>query len=1355
MEQIIITHPDGTTLPLISKAAGRAVTKAEQSVALLGEDTVKITVQSAEPLDFTLGDIIDVYGKAYKLNQLPEPTKNGERNFSYELTMEGAQYDLIDVQWLLPDNTVLDSFTGDLEDFLDILVSNLNRVYTAKWQKGTFPADTEFKTLAYTEKNVLEVAQDLCKQYGVEFEIGYVAATGKYSFSFKSSVGSVFPYTFRYGRGGGLYQLQRKNISSKSLVTRLYAYGGSSNIPSTYRHSRLCLPGKAKNASYIETAAAVELYGVRENTKVFNDIFPNRYGQVTGAGSKYYGFIDGTMDFDLNAKDAQGNTLYLIPGVNAKVKFTTGNLGGYEFDVHSYDHTTKEIQLVPFTDENGMKFPSETSEAFQPGIGDKYFFVDINLPDSYKEAAESKLQTEAEAYVALACQPQVSYNLKIAEGFLSRYEAEGGGINVFAAGDSIPVEDTDLGLNRAIRIQSFSRDLLKCYAYDLKLADETTATPLTRIISDLQDVQDVIEINQLADPSRARRNWKAAQEVLASVFDPDGHYFSEKIRPASVETTMLAVGAKSQQLTLVNARFEPNYNGNPNNLYASGGTLIHYAIEDTIKSWTMQSGTLSAAQTGTPYYLYAECDKTGGNGRYLLSTEQRTVESVSGKYTFLIGTLSSVITDDDGVSRPARILSLTFGSTTINGRFIKTGRIESSGGGTCYFDLDNGEIGGVIKFRSSDGTYKNVVDTDASALEAKNYIDNTLPGIIAGIQEQLDGQIEQFFETYDPTTSNQPAASWTTTAKKEEHLGDLFYNTSTGKVFRWVKEAGAYKWQELQDSEVAQALALANDALDLARTKRRIFTAQPTTPYEVGDLWVQGASGDIMSCKTSRASGAFTSSDWVKSSKYTDNSALIAFINDTYTVQIEDLVEQLDGKIESFFTTSDPASSWTTAAEKAKHVGDFWYNDTAHLLKRYALISGVYQWVTIQDDKAIAAYEAAGRAQDTADGKRRVFVSQPVPPYDVGDLWLTGGSTDGELKRCVTAKASGGSFAASDWQVAVKYDNTQTIIDGGIVTSGTVQLAGSAGTILAGITGEGTTSSSVRLWAGATKANRASAPFRVLQDGSIVATKAKITGEINATSGTFKNIKVEGSLRSPFKQPTDSFDEDISDNVALLSEGGGWMYAYGLPWTTANSGRKICITNYRWRSSYAEGTAAISAPSGKYFYENGISTSELKLSREVVELLGYGDENTFYGWIVLNRKNLMTNYRYGREARCLLMGRITITGNSVQFNKIVCYDGTRATSGTSFTTKDGTVSMWRGAEGRCYLIIPSAWFSNMEDILVQATGYGWVSGSTSSPCKATATPTSKTSIRFDVSDDAGNNDGSFMFAIYNMNDWKY
>ena len=712
MEQIIVRHPDGTTALLTSRARKSGVTKAEQSITLLGADTVAITVKSATPLTFHLGDQIDVYGKTYTLNQLPGIKKTGNRNFEYTLTFEGVQYELIDVQFLLPDDTVLDSFTGDLEDFLGILIGNLTRVYPGKWVLGVYPANTEYKTLTYTEKNCLEVLQDLCEQYSTEFEI--TQANGVRTLNIKTA-GVNFPYTFRYGRTGGLYELTRQNINSKNVVTRLYVYGGSSNLGDKYCYTRLCLPGKAKNASYIEDAAAIAAYGLKENTKIFDDIRPERYGEVTAAGSAYYAFKDATMNFDLNEKDSAGNTKWLIDGATAKVKFTTGNLAGYEFDIHKYDHATKEIQVVPFTDENGMKFPSETSAAFQFGVGDKYFFTDINLPDTYKTDAENKLLAEGNKAITEYSQPQVQYGLSIDENFIRQFAGELTVVNLFAVGDYIPVEDEDIGVNKSVRITAFTRDLLREYKYNITLGDSVTKTTITRVIEDLQKIDNVIEINDLADPSKARRNWKASQEVLANVFDPEGHYYSEKIKPLSIETTMLATGARSQQFVLQNTRFEPNYEGNPNTVKVVGGTLVHYTIAETVKSWQLNTATFSNLVSGTVYYIYARCQKTGTAGNIVFDTVQRAVDGDPTYYYFLIGSLSSVITDTDG-NRPARLIALTYGATTINGRFLATGRIQS-GDGQTYFDLDAGEIGGNIKFRASDGTLKDVAELEQSDIE--------------------------------------------------------------------------------------------------------------------------------------------------------------------------------------------------------------------------------------------------------------------------------------------------------------------------------------------------------------------------------------------------------------------------------------------------------------------------------------------------------------------------------------------------------------------------------------------------------------------------------------------------------------
>ena len=1153
MEQIIIIHQNGDTLPLFSKARISSVSKATQKVALLSDDLVAISITTATPLDLRIGDYALIYGKCYKLNQLPNITKNGERSYTYDIEMEGAQYDLIDIAYHLPADAYGDTYYADLAGHLNVLMFNINRVLPGKWVLGSVPTDTTYTNITTTEKNCLAALQEHCNEYGVEFEITSDGKTN--TLNIKSQAGTTHAFTLKYGRGRGLYNLSRENISNASIKTRLFIYGGTDNLGSDYRSNKLCLPGTTRLTSYIEDAEAIAKYGIKEGEKNYSDIKPEREGTITAVGSDIISFSDDSMDFDLNEKKEDGSTTkYLINDTAAKIKFQTGQLAGYEFDVHSYTHETKTFIINKFTDENGKVFPSEDSEAFRFAKGDKYIILDVNLPQKYIDNAEKRALEAGTKDFATLKQPQVSYKLSLDGNFIGRMYGDEVEIELFHVGDFIQIEDAEIGVKKAVRITRIERNLLEKHSYDITLSDTVSKSTSVRVINDIKDINDVISINKLADPAKARRRWKATQELLSLVFDPEGDYYSDKIKPLSIETSMLSVGAKSTQFTLSNVTFQPNFNGDANTLFASPGYLVHYAIEEQLRTWTIVGNTFSNLKADTPYYIYAKCPiATGIVGNFILSTQAKTVASETGYYNFLIGVLNSVVTDSDG-TRPGRLISLTYGSSTINGRFIRTGRIESSGGGSCYFDLDNNEIGGVIKFVSSDGSMKDITDVEEKAEETKDYINNTLPGILNEIQGQLDGQIEQFFYEYDPTTTNVPAKDWTTIKLKEDHLGDLFYNTKTGKIFRWVKNGSTYGWQELQDSEVAQALALANDALALARTKRRIFTTTPTTPYEIGDLWVQGASGDIMRCKTTRASGNYSASDWEKASQYTSDAALNTFITENFASTVTDLTKQIDGKIESWFQTSDPATSWTTTALKKAHVGDMWYNSTTKLLKRYTVSDSVYSWTTIEDQKAIDAYDTASKAQDTADGKRRVFVDTPYPPYDVGDLWLTGDSTDGQLKRCITARASG-SYLANEWVIAVYYDNTKTTIDGGIVTSGTVQLAGDDNSIKAGVTGEGTKDDSVRFWSGVSRENRATAPYRVLQDGTFYATKANIKGHVEAESGTFKG-RVEatdgifyGSLATP--------PQAIPDNTTALtlSFENGFNYAGTL--SQANKGKKI------------------------------------------------------------------------------------------------------------------------------------------------------------------------------------------------------
>ena len=154
------------------------------------------------------------------------------------------------------------------------------------------------------------------------------------------------------------------------------------------------------------------------------------------------------------------------------------------------------------------------------------------------------------------------------------------------------------------------------------------------------------------------------------------------------------------------------------------------------------------------------------------------------------------------------------------------------------------------------------------------------------------------------------------------------------------------------------------------------------------------------------------------------------FISNTYTTDINNLQSQIDGQIETFFYDYEPtlqnipASGWTTNEERKKHEGDLFYWKSKGYAYRFMQDGATWKWQLVQDTDITLALAAAEKAQDTADHKRRAFIVQPEPPYDIGDLWTQG--YNGDLMRCKIARASG-SYDSSDWEKASKYTDDSSL----------------------------------------------------------------------------------------------------------------------------------------------------------------------------------------------------------------------------------------------------------------------------------------------------------------------------------------
>nr|WP_297653570.1 hypothetical protein [uncultured Prevotella sp.] len=192
---------------------------------------------------------------------------------------------------------------------------------------------------------------------------------------------------------------------------------------------------------------------------------------------------------------------------------------------------------------------------------------------------------------------------------------------------------------------------------------------------------------------------------------------------------------------------------------------------------------------------------------------------------------------------------------------------------------------------------------------------------------------------------------------------------------------------------------------------------------------------------------------------------------------------------------------------------------------------------------------------------------------------------------------------------------------------------------------------------------------------------------IECDGGNFKNVKITGSTRVPFTLASSSMDIDYSDNVALISDGSGFSHILGntfnIKWTPDQSGRRVTLVNYLWDGEYADLNGTINAPDGCYFFEDGVKKKTLVISRQVIELLGYGMSSNFYGWIVLNRSDIGTYYLYGHAAR--IMAHAHITGKRTGSNS-----GTVTIAQLTFDNRKMNISY--DDTGVYTLSLPTQWF---------------------------------------------------------------
>lgn len=913
---------------------------------IMGEDTLILNFLSRNVVELQINDYIDFEGTKYKVRHNEKVTKR-ETSLGWEYTVQfySSRYDLLDAEFFLhgtPERKKnFDYYTGTARDWLTLFVKNMNRTGSGWVARSCI--ESRMITLSFKDKKVGTVLDELIKELDTEYWIsGQTINIGRREYSSNGLV-------LAQGEGMGFTELEVSAVDDTPPVTVLYPYGSDKNLGPDYGADYLLLPD-----GLLSIEKNVEKYGRIEKSMQFDHIFPKGEFAVTEKIDDYT-LRASSMDFNL--------TDCLLDGVEVIVTFQDGGLAGYDLAIveDSWDNDLKQFKLKQNDQENALKVPGDINFS----VGDKFILTGLKMPQSYRDNASLQLQEEAQAWLDGKCEKRIQLRGKCDE-IVFRLQ------NIFiACGQMVGVYSEQLDIDREIRVTKIKRYIEKdgtpSYRYELTLSDFLESNGFKDLVDDVNKVPEEIEDAVKPVREHTKRSWRDVMETLGMMFDPEGDYFTELIKPLAVHTAQLIVGTNSQQMELIGVKFIPNADNDANYFKNTAGKLVHFTVSEEIREWAIPAASYRL-NNSLAYYVYAKCPKEGGNGSIYVSERQIKLEDETGYYHFWVGVLN---TPEDGV----RSWLPNYGYTEAAGQTITTGLIK-------------------------DRLARLVIDLVNARITAINGA-------------TIEGKV-----TFTSGTSG--------------------YNNITDKP----------------------------------------------------DLSVYGTKDLLNSIK-------------------------------------DNLQNQLDGKIDTYYQSSNPWNSWPSGTEPG-HVGDMWYNTSTGVLQTYIGPSSNI-WREIVDPAAVEAARAAATAADVkADSKRRVFTSTPRPPYDVGDQWITYGTTGGSMFICKTSRSAGSSYNPSDWQKADIDGNTQVTIDRGIVTAygfltfgstagmradGPIRLwcggtkdnptfqVSNAGEVMAktairlqnnmaGLTGVGTAATSVRFWAGSSTPE--SAPFRVTQNGMAYMSGGKI-----------------------------------------------------------------------------------------------------------------------------------------------------------------------------------------------------------------------------------------------------------------------
>lgn len=583
------------------------------------------------------------------------------------------------------------------------------------------------------------------------------------------------------------------------------------------------------------------------------------------------------------------------------------------------------------------------------------------------------------------------------------------------------------------------------YEITATVKEETRASAWVQVMQRIDSTEIVGEQNirtQETLANMARRHYRELLALKGSIFDPDG-----TCDQTFLQVMMMQVGADSMNYQLDNTRTGLNKDGLQtifnclcaNNKFEVGASdrLRHYVYTQGSQggTWEIAGGVSFDLDGKNTYFVAIKCERDGRNGVWVCDTNQHKVDEEENYWYFNWAIINLVGGE--------YVLTETRGNAYMYGDNLVCGKISTLAG-QSYFDLTHGNfvlsdgikpslsyINGVLTISGvnsddadsilnrlgitegvASGAQSTADAANAAAKaaqeeakkageEAKEYAKSLTNELGESLQNQIDGVIDSYFMEGVPYGNFRPSSDWGTTEVKNRHLGDTYTNILKNKGnLAELYSNGLPLWIEQGDlfsggSHIGKTFEQQRASSTTACRAKTIFKNYNGLVIGTPPSGIQML---VVLYDANKIHRNFVL--WTTSSITLNNAGTYPYISVVFKKTDGSAItpSELAGITSSELTNPEAGKSWR------------WCNndDTD---------DSTFHWHEIADSDAVLALQKAAEAQDTADEKRRVFVSQPTPPYEVGDLWAQGGASGEDILKCTTARATG-SFQQSDWAAA-------------------------------------------------------------------------------------------------------------------------------------------------------------------------------------------------------------------------------------------------------------------------------------------------------------------------------------------------